>query len=295
MRMLRPIPGDDAAARRAGGARATPACREGGRPASRTGKAVVRRGAVLLVALATAVAGPVAGEGRRSGFDDLSRDIQALQRDDTLNPAWLWVQEGRRLWERAAPPGGGRSCAGCHGDAGASMGGVAARYPAFDAATGGPLDLGGRIAACRMRHQQAEAVAPDDEDTLALEAFVASLSRGRPIAPPADDRLAPFRARGGQLYRQRQGQLDLSCAHCHERHADARLAGSRITQGQATGYPVYRLEWQGLGSLQRRLRNCLAGVRAEVPPAGHADLIALELHLAERAAGLPFEAPAVRP
>ena len=35
-----------------------------------------------------------------------------------------------------------------------------------------------------------------------------------------------------------------------------------IPQAHPTGYPIYRLEWQGLGSLQRRLRNCLVGMRA---------------------------------
>ena len=66
-------------------------------------------------------------------------------------------------------------------------------------------------------------------------------------------------------------------------------------QAHPTGYPIYRLEWQGLGSLQRRLRGCFAGVRAEVPPFEHADLLALELHLMQRAAGMPLETPAVRP
>ena len=52
-----------------------------------------------------------------------------------------------------------------------------------------------------------------------------------------------------------------------------RLGGSPITQGHPTGYPIYRLEWQSLGSLQRRLRNCLAGVRAEAPPYGAPELV----------------------
>ncbi len=68
-----------------------------------------------------------------------------------------------------------------------------------------------------------------------------------------------------------------------------------MTQAHPTGYPVYRLEWQGVGSLQRRLRNCIIGVRAE-PYAAHSDEFTnLELYLMERASGMTFEAPAVRP
>ena len=49
---------------------------------------------------------------------------------------------------------------------------------------------------------------------------------------------------------QREGQLNLSCANCHDDNWDKRLAGSPIPQAHPTGYPIYRLEWQTLGSLQ---------------------------------------------
>ncbi len=175
------------------------------------------------------------------------------------------------------------------------MRGVAVRYPAFDAHTAAPLTLAGRINACRTRHQQAAAWAPESETLLGLEALVAMASRGMPIAPPLDPRLEVYRHQGRQLFSRPLGQLDLSCAQCHDRLAGRRLGGSLIPQGHPTAYPVYRLEWQGLGSLQRRLRNCLVGVRAEVPAFGDADLVALELHLMQRAAGMPLETPGVRP
>ena len=68
-----------------------------------------------------------------------------------------------------------------------------------------------------------------------------------------------------------------------------------IPQGHATGYPLYRLEWQGLGSLQRRLRNCATGVRAEPWAWGAQEMVDLELYLMQRAAGMVVDAPAVRP
>ena len=68
-----------------------------------------------------------------------------------------------------------------------------------------------------------------------------------------------------------------------------------IPQGHATGYPIYRLEWQGLGSLQRRLRGCVVGVRAEPFAADAPEWLALEAWLAERAAGMAVATPAVRP
>ncbi len=68
-----------------------------------------------------------------------------------------------------------------------------------------------------------------------------------------------------------------------------------IPQGHATGYPLYRLEWQTLGSLQRRLRNCLTGMRAALYPAGAGEYVDLQLYLMWRARGMPVETPAVRP
>ena len=81
----------------------------------------------------------------------------------------------------------------------------------------------------------------------------------------------------------------------HDDNWDKHLAGSAITQGQPTGYPLYRLEWQTLGSLQRRLRGCIFGVRAQPYDFGAVELVELELYLMTRAAGMAMEAPAVRP
>lgn len=231
---------------------------------------------------------------RRSGFDFMTPAVQAMQRDDALNPALLWVRGGEAAWTARAGAAD-RACADCHGDVNRSMRGVAARYPAFDTAAAAPLTLSGRIKACRVRHQRAAPWADESEPLLGLEALVAMASRGQPIAPPEDARLAPFRAEGRRLYEQRMGQLDLSCAQCHDALAGRRLGGSTIPQGHPSGYPVYRLEWQGLGSLQRRLRNCQSGVRAQVSPFGAPDLVALELYLMQRAAGMTIESPAVRP
>ncbi len=233
-------------------------------------------------------------EGRRSGFDFMSPSTQAMQRDDALNPGMLWVLEGEAAWAQPVGPDK-RSCAACHGDARQAMRGVAARYPAFDEALQRPIDLRQRIAACRHKLQPGATEPGDHAQALALEAFVAFQSRGLPMQPPADARLQPARERGRALFHQRVGQLDLACSDCHDAMSGRRLGGSPIPQAHPTGYPIYRLEWQGLGSLQRRLRACFSGVRAEPFAWGAPQWIELELYLAWRARGMPLEAPAVRP
>lgn len=222
----------------------------------------------------------------------MAASTQAMQADDTLNPGMLWVKDGEALWQK--PQGAAqKSCASCHTQS--SMTGVASRYPAFDDVLKRPIALSQRINQCRQKHQQAEPLRLESQDLLSLESFVAHQSRGLPVVPPADSRLDAARQRGQQRYTQRMGQLNLSCAQCHDDNAGGRLGSSQIPQAHHTGYPVYRLEWQNLGSLQRRLRNCMSGVRAEPFAYGAPELVELELHLAVRAKGMLMETPGVRP
>ncbi len=251
--------------------------------------------AVLLIAAASPLpASEIPQAERRSGFSFMAPETQAMQDDDTANPGMLWVLDGEQLW-KTRNGAAGKACADCHGDARESMKGVAARYPAFDKALGRPVNLEQRINICRATHQQATPLAYESRELLALTAFVTQQSRGLAIETGADPTLAPFVAKGRDLFMQRQGQLNLSCANCHDDNWDKRLAGSAITQAHPTGYPIYRLEWQSLGSLQHRLRGCIAGIRAQPYDYGAPELVELELYLMSRAKGMPMEAPAVRP
>jgi sulfur-oxidizing protein SoxA len=174
------------------------------------------------------------------------------------------------------------------------MRGVAARYPAFDAGTGNVLDLDARIGQCRTERQKAAPLPREADDALALSAFVTYQSRGIPINVSIDGPARPAFERGMAFYRQRHGQMNLACNQCHDQNWGKRLLNETISQGHGNAFPAYRLEWQGLGSLQRRIRACLNGVRAEMPPPGAPELTEIELYLAWRANGLPLEAPGVR-
>lgn len=249
---------------------------------------------LALVFVASYAAAQVGADKRRSGYQDMGEALQKMQDDDTANPGMLFVQLGGQLWAKEAGAAN-KSCADCHGAAATSMKGVATRYPAIPSGGDRPIDLEGRINLCRTENQKAERLPPENRDLLALTAYVAHQSRGLPISPPADPRLDAFRKQGEEIYRRRQGQLNLSCATCHDDNAGKKLAGVAIPEAHPTGYPIYRLEWQALGSLKRRLRNCLVGIRAEAWPLDAPEYTALELYLMERAKGLKLETPAVRP
>ena len=232
---------------------------------------------------------------RKSGYDFMARKPARCRTTTPPIAGMLWVLDGETLWNRKAGAAD-KSCADCHGDARASMKGVAARYPAFSPALGRPVNLEQRINICRTERQQAKPFAYESKDLLALTAYVGRQSRGMPIAVADDARDAQVRSRAGAR-RSRAGRAS-SISPARNATTTTGAAGSPavpVTQGQPTGYPIYRLEWQNLGSLQRRLRNCLTGMRAVVPALGAQELVELELYLMWRARGMTMETPGVRP
>jgi sulfur-oxidizing protein SoxA len=241
-----------------------------------------------------AFAADIPAAQRRSGYEFMGRETRAIEDDDAANPGMLGVLDGEVLWNRGEGPGG-KSCASCHGDARGSMKGVAARYPAVDPALSRPVDLEQRINLCRTERQQAAPLPFEGTELLALTVFVAHQSKGQPIAIPDDPQTRRFGDVGRAIFERRQGQLNLSCAQCHDDNWGQKLSGAAIPQAHPTGYPLYRLEWQSLGSLRRRLRNCLVAMRAEPYPNDAPEIVDLELYLARRARGLEMETPGVRP
>ena len=210
---------------------------------------------------------------RKSGTEFMSRETRAMQDDAVTGPAVLTLLDGEALW-------GKLGCAACH----TNMKGVAARYPAM---------VGGKLTTLeqQVRHRNPE-LAYESRELLALTAFVAKQSRGMPIEV---SEIKSHLEAGRAFFHKRQGQLNLACANCHDDNWGKKLAGTPIPQAHPTGYPIYRLEWQSVGSITRRFRNCLTGMRAELLPHGAPELVDLELYLMWRARGMKMEAPAVRP
>lgn len=229
----------------------------------------------------------------RSGLAFSGPDVQGLQADAFANPGLLWLVRGESLWAQRGGPQN-PSCQDCHGLQAGSMKGVAVQYPKLATGSGALINLEDQIRVCRTRRQGASDWGFESAELLAMTMYVTEASKGLPLRLSPDPRLAPHLQAGASLYQRRQGQLNLSCAQCHDQQHGRQLYSDRLSQGQPNGYPVYRLEWQTLGSLERRLRSCYAGIRAESPPWGDLQMRQLALYLTWRGDGLPLEVPAVR-
>ncbi|APB98991.1 sulfur oxidation c-type cytochrome SoxA [Polynucleobacter asymbioticus] len=250
-------------------------------------------GFLQLYLSATVLAGPQADVKKpQSSYELMSAENKAMQDDPSINPAMFWVVDGEALWNMQTGQKNA-SCASCHGDAKKSMRGVATQFPKV---MGSKLQtLEGQINQCRVGAQQEPALIYESKELLSLTAYIANQSKGMPIVVKETAQNKVDLKKGHDYFYDRMGQLNLSCAQCHEDRAGLKLGGSPIPQGHPNAYPIYRLEWQTLGSLQRRLRNCMSGVRAKQFEYGSPEMAQLELFLAWRSRGLPLESPGVRP
>ena len=230
---------------------------------------------------------------KRSGYTYAKAETRAIQDDEFDNPGFLWVDNGAALWETVDGTEG-KSCTSCHSDASETMAEVGASYPVFAKELGKPINVEQRINQCRTERMGAEPWKWESAELLAMTTYVKSQSLGKPVNVTISDELKPFYDAGEAFYNQRRGQLDMACSNCHVDNAGGQLRANILSQGQANGFPTYRLKWQKVGSLHRRFRGCNKQVRAQPYGYGADEYVNLELYLTHRANGLPVETPAVR-
>lgn len=228
-----------------------------------------------------------------SGYLYRDPTTQALQDDDFENPGMLWYERGEGLWTQV-DGAANKSCADCHQDAAVSMKGVGASYPKWNDALEKPVTLEQQVNLCRENNMKADAWKWESDQMLSTVIFVKRQSKGMPVTVQVDGPMEPHFENGKSVYYRRTGQLNMSCANCHEDHYGDNIRSDHLSQGQSNGFPTYRLKNQGVLSLHKRFEGCIRDTRAEFPKRGDPDLVDLELYLAWRGQGLPVETPSVR-
>jgi len=228
-----------------------------------------------------------------SGWRFRSDETQALEMDDFENPAMIFAAFGEELWSTTDGETG-KSCADCHGDASESMKGLRAQMPKWHDGKDTLFALEDHINWSREEHQKAKPWKWESQEMVAMTAYIGLQSRGMPVNVKTDGKYAPWWEKGKELYYTRVGQLDMSCAHCHENNYGNMIRADHLSQGQINGFPVYRLKWSGMGSIHRRFKGCMDNIRATPYKRGSDEFTALELYLASRGQGLSVETPALR-
>lgn len=229
-----------------------------------------------------------------SGWLYRTEETRALQADSFQNPGMLYVERGAEVWN-TVEGAAGKSCASCHGDAAQSMKGVGAKYPKWNEAAGKPFNIELQVDACRKNNLQAEPYKFDSADQKAVVTYIKHQSLGAPVGVDlAQGKMQSWWDRGKDLYYTRTGQLNLSCASCHEQNNGKYIRADHLSQGNVNGFPAYRLKDANIVSLHGRLRGCVRDTRAEMPKGFSDELMALEVYVTWRSSGLVVETPAVR-
>lgn len=227
-----------------------------------------------------------------SGYVIADPTTREIQDDDFMNASFLWVDKAKDLWT-TADGAAGKSCADCHGDV-ESLKGAGTRYPTTDAETGKFMNMEMRINDCRERRMEAKPWKFESDELIGMTALVKLQSRGMPMNVDITGPNEEWFKRGEEFYFTRRGQLNLACADCHITSEKHMIRAELLSQGMPNGFPTYRMKWQKLGSLHRRLRGCNDQIRAERLPGLGEDYLAVETYISWRANGLPVETPSVR-
>jgi len=229
-----------------------------------------------------------------SGWHYRTEETRDLSRDLFDNPGMLGVEAGEAMWNQVMGTEG-KSCATCHEDASVSMKGVGASYPKWDEDSQRPINVELQINKCLTEQMGAEALPFDKNGQKELTAYIKHQSQGMPVELDlAEGDMQSWWDRGKEKYYLRTGQLNMSCATCHENYNGTFIRADHLSQGNVNGFPTYRLKQSNLISVHNRFRGCIRDTRAEFPAAFSDELMALEVYVTWRGSGLSVETPAVR-
>lgn len=228
----------------------------------------------------------------RSGWTFRTKETQAFQMDDFDNPGMIFVDQALDTWE-TVDGAAGKSCATCHEGA-ESMQGLRASLPKWNDDAGEVWTMEMYINNCRENRMQADAWGWKSQPMLNMNALISLQSRGMPMNIQIDGPAQSTWEQGKEMYYTRYGQLELSCANCHEQNYDNYIRADHLSQGHTNGFPVYRLKQANLITQHNRFKGCIRDTRAETFSEGSPEFVALELYVGSRGNGLSVEAPSVR-
>lgn len=225
-----------------------------------------------------------------SGWVFRTDETQVLQEDDFDNPAFIFIDQALDMFE-TVDGSEGKSCANCHENV-EDFAGLKPTLPRVE--NGELVTMTDLVNECRVDRMGAKPWKYSGTQMSAMTALIAHQSRGMPMNVAIDGPAQDYWEQGKEMYYTRYGQLELSCANCHEDNNGNYIRADHLSQGHVNGFPTYRLKQAALVSKHNRFRGCIRDTRAETFAEGSDEFRALELYVASRGNGLSVETPAVR-
>lgn len=234
-------------------------------------------------------------------LQDYAEGVYAI--DPIARDSWLAIEEfppyepaleaGEKLFKQ--PFKDEHSYADCLPNQGVA---ITQLYPLWRPIKGEVVTLEKALNDCRVLHQ--EAPLPYQKGAIAnILAYMAYNSRGKKIniqIPANDPRALAAYEQGKAFYYARRGQLNFSCASCHNQNAGKKIRSEVLSPvlGHTSHWPVYRLFWGEMGTLHRRFNDCFELLRMPLLPAQSVELRNLEYFLSVMNNGIALNGPSTR-
>ena len=201
------------------------------------------------------------------------------------------VERGQELFE--TPFANGSTYADCFPNGGI---GIRQNYPLFDTERREVITL--ELAINRCREANGEEPLKWETGALAeISAYMSYTSRGNPVSIdiPNEDAIAAYEE-GKKFYYAKKGYLNNSCATCHVQGAGmkARTEVLHPALGESISFPTFRLKWDHLGTLHKRIRGCHRDQGARSFKAQSPQYRNLEYFMTYMANGMLVNGPSVR-
>jgi len=276
--------------------------------------------AIAIAALVVAGAGPAAAADSidpdadfKAFRDYFTKRFPDVPLNDFVNGPYSMDAELRKQWEAiddfppydfaidrgkqmfATPFKNGKTYGDCFPEKGI---GIRQNYPYFDNKSGAVITLELALNRCREANGE-EPYSYVKDEMASLTAYMAFTSRGKPfdIKIPNDPRALEAYQKGAEYFYARRGQLNFSCASCHVQNPGNQIRTEVLAPalGIVAAMPIYRSEWNGMGTMSRRLVTCNSQVRG-VPLEPQDELYRdVEYYLTYMSNGLPVSGPGARP
>ncbi len=175
---------------------------------------------------------------------------------------------------------------------------IAGEYPKFDEKKGKVVTLSVAINNCLKANGQKPWKLTKGK-LADLEAYFANKTKeaGKKVHITIPTKAAAEAyERGKKNYYSQRGYLKLSCATCHVQGVGNRVRREVLSPllGHTTHFPVYRLKWQGLGTLERRIKGCEKNQGENPHKPGSQWMSEMLYFMAYMSNGLPVDGPDIR-
>lgn len=207
-----------------------------------------------------------------------------------------YIDEGKALFNK--PGHNGKSCASCHAD---NLKGVAATYPKFDRVLGKVMLIETHTNHCRKKYMHSKPYRLGSRNSNTLSSYIKYMARNAPVTLASDEATQKALKKGRQSFYKKTGQLNFSCADCHDSAAGKWLRGQSLNSIRPDGkYSYTAATWPrhfialhelGLISMQQRIRHCQIVTQTYPLKPGSAEYINMELYITSLAQGAPMQAP----